>query len=83
MRDGRWTRKLKAVLKAEAKNKKRDAGARKLATLNDTKLNLAAVEGESLDGTAEPLGQLTGVKKVRQQTSCSLLLSLFMRTRIA
>ena len=80
MRDGRWTRKLKAVLKAEAKNKKRDAGARKLATLNDTKLGLAAVEegNASVDGAAEPLDQLTGMEKVlvRQQTSSLLLMLL-------
>ena len=75
--DGRWARSLKAALEAEAKAaKKSDVDARKIiATLDDTKLDLAAVEDKaSLGNTTDgPAGQLTGAKKVRQQKSCSFL----------
>ena len=84
--DGRWARSLKAAFEAEAKAAKElDGDARKIVTLNDTKLDLASVEGKaSLSNTTDgPPGQLTGAKKVRHQTSCSLLLLLCMRTRIA
>ena len=84
--DGRWARSLKAAFEAEAKAAKElDGDARKIVTLNDTKLDLASVEGKaSLSNTTDGLpGQLTGAKKVRQQTTCSLLLLLCMRTRIA
>ena len=81
--DGRWARSLKAAFEAEAKAAKElDGDARKIVTLNDTKLDLASVEGKvSLSNTTDA-DQRTGAKKVRQQTTCSLLL-LCMRTRIA
>ena len=84
--DGRWARSLKAASEAEPKAAKEfDGDARKIVVLDDTKLELATVEGKALlSNTTDGLpGQLTGAKKVRQQTSCSLLLLLCMRTRIA
>ena len=82
--DGRWARSLKAAFEAEAKAAKElDGDARKIVTLNDTKLDLASVEGKvSLSNTTDA-DQRTGAKKVRLQTICSLLLLLCMRTRIA
>ena len=82
--DGRWARSLKAAFEAEAKAAKElDGDARKIVKLNDTKLDLASVEGKvSLSNTTDA-DQRTGAKKVRLQTICSLLLLLCMRTRIA
>ena len=66
---------FEVVLEIEAKaGRTLDAGSRKLSTLNDTKLDVAAIEGKgSLVNTIdEPLVHVTGGKKARQRVPCSL-----------
>ena len=60
---------FEVVLEIEAKpGRTLDAGSRKLSTLNDTKLDVAAIEGKgSLVNTIdEPRVHVTGGKKARQ-----------------
>ena len=78
---------FEVVLETEEKaGRTLDAGSRKLSTLNDTKLDVAAIEGKgSLVNTIdEPLVHVTGGKKARQQVPCSLFVfavMLCLRTR--